>query len=96
METLVYHLRREELNAAFLDGVRSDIDAERITVVISAIMLHLKKRFMLLFKTLFPLCLKAMNLSGIPNNSCAASNQASSRISGCAHENALVQATLFR
>ncbi|MFY7999828.1 MAG: hypothetical protein ACOVSW_14620 [Candidatus Kapaibacteriota bacterium] len=36
METLVYHLRREELNAAFLDGVRSDIDAERITVVISA------------------------------------------------------------
>ncbi|TAE27636.1 MAG: hypothetical protein EAZ92_09155 [Candidatus Kapaibacterium sp.] len=35
METLVYHLRREELNATFLDGIRSGIDAERITVVIS-------------------------------------------------------------
>ena len=35
MQRLVYHLRREELTAAFLDDIRSSIDAERITVVIS-------------------------------------------------------------
>ncbi|TAE23157.1 MAG: hypothetical protein EAZ92_14950 [Candidatus Kapaibacterium sp.] len=36
METLVYHLNKTDLNAAFLDTIRSSIDAERIKVVIES------------------------------------------------------------
>jgi hypothetical protein len=35
METLVYHLNRSELTAAFLDSIRSSIDAERVTLTIA-------------------------------------------------------------
>ena len=36
MQTLVYHLNKTNLNAAFLDTIRASIDAERIKVVIES------------------------------------------------------------
>jgi threonine synthase len=35
METLVYHLNRADLTAAFLESIRSSIDAERVTLTIA-------------------------------------------------------------
>jgi hypothetical protein len=35
METLVYHLNRADLTAAFLESIRSSIDADRVTLTIA-------------------------------------------------------------